>query len=198
MMNHPQIGTGHILLGLLAEGDGVACRALTALGADLDSARAALEKSRPQRNGAVSGHLPFSPRGKKVCELAFREALALGRNYVGTEHVLLGLVREGEGTGASVLVALGISPEDARAKVLELLRGYEKAEQPEPPAQPKARSDEEMRRVWDALLIAHQATCERCALLALLCPDCRKAAGECVVRGQIERLPLEEVPADEH
>lgn len=127
-LNHAEIGTGHMLAGLMAEGGGVAYQALSALGLGAGSVPEALAKRQPAGGEQHPGRLPFSPRGKKVCELAFREALMLGCNYVGTEHVLLGLVREGEGTEANILVALGINPEDARAKVLELLRGYQKAE----------------------------------------------------------------------
>lgn len=126
--NHDEVGTGHILLGLLEEGGGVAYLALTALGADPGSLRDALDKRLPRSSEPVTGHLPFSTRGKKVCELAAREAVQLGCSYVGTEHVLIGLIREGEGTGAHILVALGLHPGLVEAKVLELLGTFEKAE----------------------------------------------------------------------
>lgn len=121
-MGHDQVGTGHILVGLLAEGEAAAYQALAALGADLESARATVSRSRP--HSGPQGHVPFTPRGKRVLELSLREAIKLSHNYVGTEHILLALIREAEHTGQSVLVSLGIRPEDARVKVLEVLRGY--------------------------------------------------------------------------
>ncbi len=124
MMNHPEVGTGHLVFGLIAEGEAVACQALTALGADTDSVRERVVKGQHPGGGAPRGHIPLSPRVKKANELALRESLKLGHRYVGTEHVLLGLIDEGEETGVSVLVALGISPADLRAKVMELL-GYD-------------------------------------------------------------------------
>lgn len=128
MMNHAEIGTGHIVVGLLHEGDGVAGRALAALGADLDSAREALAKRLPSVPGPLRGHIPFTTRANRACEMAQREALNLGHTYIGTEHVLLGLVAEGDDAGVSVLTALGISPGDARAQVMELLDGYVRSE----------------------------------------------------------------------
>ena len=124
LLGHADIATGHLLLGLIAEGDGIAGRALKSLGVTLDSAREVLSL-RMISDGAAApgGMLPFKPRAKKVLELSLREALQLGHNYIGTEHLLLGLIREGEQAGASVLEPVGVSPPDARAKVLELLRG---------------------------------------------------------------------------
>ena len=129
IMHHPEVGTGHLLLGLMAEGGGVAWQALSALGLDLDDARTRVARM-PAAAGLLPPNPPFTSRCGKVLELALREALGLGCNYIGTEHLLLGLVREGQGTGASVLVALGVNPEDARSKVLELLHGYANAAVP--------------------------------------------------------------------
>ena len=107
MLNHNYIGTEHILLGLVHEGGGVAAEALTALGIGLEAVREQVEEIIGQGQAAPAGHIPFTPRAKKVLELSLREALQLGHNYIGTEHILLGLVREGEGVAAQVLQKLG-------------------------------------------------------------------------------------------
>jgi len=107
MLNHNYIGTEHILLGLVHEGGGVAAEALTAMGIGLDAVREQVEEIIGQGQAAPAGHIPFTPRAKKVLELSLREALQLGHNYIGTEHILLGLVREGEGVAAQVLQKLG-------------------------------------------------------------------------------------------
>lgn len=107
MLNHNYIGTEHILLGLIHEGEGVAAKALESLGISLDAVREQVQEIIGQGQQAPSGHIPFTPRAKKVLELSLREALQLGHNYIGTEHILLGLIREGEGVAAQVLVKLG-------------------------------------------------------------------------------------------
>ena len=107
MLNHNYIGTEHILLGLIHEGEGVAAKALESLGISLEAVRQQVEEIIGQGQQAPSGHIPFTPRAKKVLELSLREALQLGHNYIGTEHILLGLIREGEGVAAQVLVKLG-------------------------------------------------------------------------------------------
>ena len=111
MLNHDYIGTEHILLGLIREGDGVAAKALESLGISLEAVRQQVEEIIGRGQQAPSGHIPFTPRAKKVLELSLREALQLGHNYIGTEHILLGLIREGEGVAAQVLVKLGADPE---------------------------------------------------------------------------------------
>ena len=107
LLNHNYIGTEHILLGLIHEGEGVAAKALESLGISLEAVRAQVEEIIGQGQSAPTGHIPFTPRAKKVLELSLREALQLGHNYIGTEHILLGLIREGEGVAAQVLVKLG-------------------------------------------------------------------------------------------
>jgi len=107
LLNHNYIGTEHLLLGLIREGDGVAAQALEALGISLDTVRGRVEEIIGQGKDAPTGHIPFTPRAKKVMELSLREALQLGHNYIGTEHLLLGLVREGKGVAAQVLTGLG-------------------------------------------------------------------------------------------
>src|SRR5436309_1489320 len=125
MLNHNYIGTEHILLGLLHEGEGVAAKALESLGISLEAVRQQVEEIIGQGQQAPSGHIPFTPRAKKVLELSLREALQLGHNYIGTEHILLGLIREGEGVAAQVLVKLGADLNLVRQQVIQLLSGYQ-------------------------------------------------------------------------
>src|SRR6201991_1085438 len=125
MLNHNYIGTEHILLGLIHEGEGVAAKALESLGISLDAVRQQVEEIIGQGQQAPSGHIPFTPRAKKVLELSLREALQLGHNYIGTEHILLGLIREGEGVAAQVLVKLGADLNRVRQQVIQLLSGYQ-------------------------------------------------------------------------
>jgi ATP-dependent Clp protease ATP-binding subunit ClpC len=125
MLNHNYIGTEHILLGLIHEGEGVAAKGLEALNISLEGVRAQVEEIIGQGQQAPSGHIPFTPRAKKVLELSLREALQLGHNYIGTEHILLGLIREGEGVAAQVLVKLGADLNRVRQQVIQLLSGYQ-------------------------------------------------------------------------
>jgi ATP-dependent Clp protease ATP-binding subunit ClpC len=125
MLNHNYIGTEHILLGLIHEGEGVAAKALESLGISLEAVRQQVEEIIGQGQQAPSGHIPFTPRAKKVLELSLREALQLGHNYIGTEHILLGLIREGEGVAAQVLVKLGADLSRVRQQVIQLLHGYQ-------------------------------------------------------------------------
>ena len=125
MLNHNYIGTEHILLGLIHEGEGVAAKGLESLGISLEAVRSQVEEIIGQGQQAPSGHIPFTPRAKKVLELSLREALQLGHNYIGTEHILLGLIREGEGVAAQVLVKLGADLNRVRQSVIQLLSGYQ-------------------------------------------------------------------------
>jgi ATP-dependent Clp protease ATP-binding subunit ClpC len=124
MLNHNYIGTEHILLGLIQEGEGVAAKALESLGISLEAVRSQVEDIIGQGQSASTGHIPFTPRAKKVLELSLREALQLGHNYIGTEHILLGLIREGEGVAAQVLQKLGADFNRVRQQVIQLLSGY--------------------------------------------------------------------------
>jgi ATP-dependent Clp protease ATP-binding subunit ClpA len=124
LLNHNYIGTEHILLGLIHEGEGVAAKALESLGISLEAVRAQVEEIIGQGIEAPGGHIPFTPRAKKVLELSLREALQLGHNYIGTEHILLGLIREGEGVAAQVLVKLGADLARVRQQVVQVLSGY--------------------------------------------------------------------------
>ena len=125
MLNHNYIGTEHILLGLIHEGEGVAAKALESLGISLDAVRQQVEEIIGQGQQAPSGHIPFTPRAKKVLELSLREALQLGHGYVGTEHILLGLIREGDGVAAQVLVKLGADLDRVLQQVILPLYGHQ-------------------------------------------------------------------------
>ncbi len=125
LLNHSYIGTEHILLGLIHEGEGVAAKALESLGISLEAVRNQVQDIIGQGGSSPSGHIPFTPRAKKVLELSLREALQLGHNYIGTEHILLGLIREGEGVAAQVLVKLGADLSRVRQQVIQLLSGYQ-------------------------------------------------------------------------
>jgi ATP-dependent Clp protease ATP-binding subunit ClpA len=124
LLNHNYIGSEHLLLGLIHEGEGIAALALESLGISLEAVRAQVEEIIGQGQSAPVGHIPFTPRAKKVLELSLREALQLGHNYIGTEHILLGLIREGQGVAAKVLVKLGADLPRVRQQVIQLLSGY--------------------------------------------------------------------------
>ncbi|MCM3660282.1 ATP-dependent Clp protease ATP-binding subunit [Georgenia satyanarayanai] len=125
MLNHNYIGTEHILLGLIHEGEGVAAKALESLDISLEGVRQQVTEIIGEGQQAPGGHIPFTPRAKKVLELSLREALQLGHNYIGTEHILLGLIREGEGVAAQVLNKLGADLNRVRQQVIQLLSGYQ-------------------------------------------------------------------------
>ncbi len=125
MLNHNYIGTEHILLGLIHEGEGVAAKALESLGISLEAVREKVEEIIGHGQQSPTGHIPFTPRAKKVLELSLREALQINHTYIGTEHILLGLIREGEGVAAQVLVKLGADLNRVRNQVLQLLSGFQ-------------------------------------------------------------------------
>jgi len=130
-LNHNWIGTEHLLLAVLREGHGVGAKALESMQISLDATRQQVESIIGRGQGTVgAGHIPFTPRGKKVLELSLREALQLGHNYIGTEHILLGLIREGEGPGAQVLTGLNADLDTVRERVVELVRGHQGKELP--------------------------------------------------------------------
>ncbi len=164
-LNHSFIGTEHVLLGLVHEGDGVAAQALGSLGITLESARAKVTEIIGVAEAAPGGSPPFTPRAKKVLELSLREALQLGHNYIGTEHILLGVVREGEGVAAQVLVGLGADLPRVRQEVIRLLSGYPGGHVPEagsgpasePGAGPMSRAG--LRRAGPT---EAEPTCGRC------------------------------------
>jgi ATP-dependent Clp protease ATP-binding subunit ClpC len=134
MLNHNYIGTEHILLGLIHEGEGIAAEALTSLGISLGAVRQAVEEiiGRGTQPPSESGHIPFTPRSKKVLELSLREALQLGHDYIGTEHILLGLIREGDGVAAQALVASGVDLNRARQRVIQMVHTISAEDKPSP------------------------------------------------------------------
>ena len=132
MLNHTHIGTEHLLLALIRESGGVAAQALASLGITEESSRQQVEEivGRGQP-GQQHGHLPFTPRAKKILQLSLREAIALGHGYIGTEHILLGLVREGEGVAMRVLDGLGVDPNRVRQQVIQLVSARRVHDEPE-------------------------------------------------------------------
>jgi ATP-dependent Clp protease ATP-binding subunit ClpA len=131
LLGHNYIGTEHLLLGTLREAEGIGAQALSALSVDIDTMRVLLGEMVGRSESEPSGHLPFTPRAKKVLELSLREALELQDSYIGTEHILLGLMREGEGLAVQMLSRQGVDKQSVREKVIELLAG-EAGREPEP------------------------------------------------------------------
>jgi Clp amino terminal domain, pathogenicity island component len=147
MLNHNYIGTEHLLLGLIHEGEGVAAKALTSLGISLEAVRHQVEEIIGQGPASPSGHIPFTPRAKKVLELSLREALQLGHNYIGTEHILLGLLREGDGVAAQVLVGLGADLNRVRHQVIYLVHTGPKGGRPTRIATGEASAESRVLRI---------------------------------------------------
>jgi ATP-dependent Clp protease ATP-binding subunit ClpC len=139
--NHNYIGTEHLLLGLLAEPDGVARRALLAAGVTLDDSRARVQAAVGTGKRTPAGHIPFTPSAKKVLELGLREALSLRHDYIGTEHLLLGLIREREGLGARLLTQAGVDLLSLRMRVLDLVPPGEAPESKRRPFWARSRHD---------------------------------------------------------
>jgi Clp amino terminal domain, pathogenicity island component/UvrB/uvrC motif len=165
MLNHNYIGTEHILLGLIHEGEGVAAKALESLGISLEAVRQRVEEIIGQGQQAPARHIPFTPRVKKVLELALREAQQLGHNSIGTEHILLGLIREGDGVAAQVLVKLGADLSRVRQQVIRLLHGYQDREPAAASRQPPGRAGREDRELLSRL--AGQVTAMESRLSAI-------------------------------
>jgi ATP-dependent Clp protease ATP-binding subunit ClpC len=161
-MHHAFIGTEHILLGLLRDAEGVGGEALSHLGVSYGAARQKVEEIIGPVGSMPSDSPPFTPRAKKVLELALREALKLGHSYIGTEHILLGVVREGEGVATTVLVALGVEPARVRQEVLRIMAGY---------SEPTRAEGSEGSEGSSALARA-TATSEPC------CPHCRAGVAD--------------------
>jgi len=120
-LQHNYIGTEHLLLGLIREGDGVAAKALASKGVELDATRKQVEEMIGKGNAVPNGHIPFTPHARQVLELSLREALQLGHSYIGTEHILLGLIREGEGVGTQVLIKMGVDLGDLRTATIDMM-----------------------------------------------------------------------------
>jgi ATP-dependent Clp protease ATP-binding subunit ClpC len=140
-LDHNYIGPEHILLGLIGEGSGVGVKAFASMGISTDAVRQRVEQVIGRGQGASQGHIPFTPPAKKVLELSLREALDLGHTYIGTEHLLLGLIREDEGVAAQVLAGFGVDLHRARQQVIVLLAGRD----PEAPAAPGPALADDLR-----------------------------------------------------
>jgi ATP-dependent Clp protease ATP-binding subunit ClpC len=125
-LDHNYIGTEHILLGLVHEGEGVAAKALESLGIGLETVRRRTEEAIGHGQHASSGHIPFTPQAKKVLELSLRESVQFGHHYIGTEHILLGLIRQGDGVAVQVLTGLGADLDHVRQQVVQLLAEYQR------------------------------------------------------------------------
>src|ERR1051326_8547956 len=167
MLNHNYIGTEHILLGLIHEGEGVAAKALESLGISLEAVRHQVEEIIGQGGSSPSGHIPFTPRAKKVLELSLREALQLGHNYIGTEHILLGLIHEGEGVAAKALESLNISLEAVRQQVEEIIGQGQAAPTGHIPFTPRAKKVLELS-LREALQLGHNYIGTEHILLGLI------------------------------
>jgi ATP-dependent Clp protease ATP-binding subunit ClpC len=124
LLSHHHIGTEHLFLGVLSEGEGLGAQALRAFDIDLEDVRGRVRKAVPPRSTPPGGHIPFTPQAKKVLELSLREALTLGHNYIGTEHILLGLIREGQGLAAQIITEKGHDLEDVRLEVVKVLKSH--------------------------------------------------------------------------
>ena len=184
MLNHNYIGTEHLLLGLVREGDGFAARALVSLDISLDAVRQQVREIIGQGQAAPTGHIPFTPRAKKVLELSLREALQLGHNYIGTEHILLGLIREGEGVAAQVLQKLGADLDRVRQTVIQLLSGFAagaKGPKVEGGAEREVRAEMEVERATETAPIAVPSAED-----APMCPNCFAALDETLALKTVE------------
>jgi ATP-dependent Clp protease ATP-binding subunit ClpC len=144
-LRHNYLGTEHLLLGLLREGEGMAARVLVSLDITLDEVRAQIARVIGEGEEVTAGQIPFTPRAKKVLELALKEAMALSHDYIGTEHILLGIAREGEGVAARILVDFGADAERVREAVLALVPGLPFGHPP-PPGKPRS-----LRKRLDAI-----------------------------------------------
>jgi ATP-dependent Clp protease ATP-binding subunit ClpC len=179
LLDHDYIGTEHLLLALSHEGEGVAARVLKDSGVELTALRAEVERRVPRGDGQPAGHIPFTPRAKKVLELSLREALSLGHNYIGTEHLLLGLLREEEGVAAQVLTGMGLELEAVRRRVVETLdtvggtRAGSPVEAVEPPTCPGCHRS----LAGDGLAIKLIEVPEAGAVRIVYCRRCGRALG---------------------
>jgi ATP-dependent Clp protease ATP-binding subunit ClpC len=188
LLHHNYIGTEHILLGLIREGDGVAAKALESLGISLDAVRGQVEEMIGEGHEEAAGHIPFTPRAKKVLELSLREALQLGHKYIGTEHVLLGLIAEGEGVAAQVLKRMGADLDRVRQTVIQLLSGYtgetpetqpgrEQAGDPRGPRCPTCRRDLERSAAYRTVTVKNEAGEDPIEISVLFCTACGRTVG---------------------
>jgi ATP-dependent Clp protease ATP-binding subunit ClpC len=202
MLNHNYIGTEHILLGLVRESEGIAAKALESLGISLEAVRSQVEEIIGQGESPPAGHIPFTPRAKKVLELSLREALQLGHNYIGTEHILLGLIREGEGVAAQVLQKLGADLKRSRETVLSLVSASGSAEGLQSSGRPSGSSTlRALRLAAEAAAELGSETVEATHLLLGLItsgdPDVDRLLGTWGVDASVVRARIEELAAEE-
>jgi ATP-dependent Clp protease ATP-binding subunit ClpC len=187
MLNHDHIGTEHILLGLIHEGEGVACRALRSLGVSLEAVRGRVQETVGEGTSAPTGHITFTPRAKKVLELSLKECQQLGHHYIGTEHILLGLIREG-GVGAKTLNAMGISLDGVRQQVIQILGGEPGAvrletmqphveQGPQHPRCPRCNVSLEDALAFRTLSVKQQDGDEERDVVVVFCNRCGNALG---------------------
>jgi ATP-dependent Clp protease ATP-binding subunit ClpC len=183
LLDHNYIGTEHLLLGLIQEQEGVAASALVAMGVELQTVRTQVEEMIGRGHDPPGGHIPFTPRAKKVLELSLREALQLGHDYIGTEHILLGLIREGEGVAAQVLEKLGVNLVRVRVTVMQLLSGYPKSGSEISETDPAARFTEATIEApgFDPVEISNLPRC----------PGCRRELGGTLVHRALQ-VPSED------
>src|SRR5262245_25636714 len=184
MLNPHYLGTEHLLLGLVREGDGIAAQALVSLDISLEAVRRQVEEIIGQGQAAPTGHIPFTARAKKVLELSLREALQLGHNYIGTEHILLGLIREGEGVAAQVLQKLGADLDRVRQTVIQLLSGFAagaEVRKVEGGAEMGVSAEMEMELATETAPIAIPVTED-----APMCPNCFAALDETLAVKTVE------------
>jgi ATP-dependent Clp protease ATP-binding subunit ClpC len=186
MLDHNYIGTEHLLLGLIHEQEGVAAEALRSMDISLEAVRFHVEAIIGRGQDPPTGHIPFTPRAKRVLELSLREALQLGHNYIGTEHILLGLIREGEGVAAQVLQKLGADLGRVRQQVIHLLSGYTGAGEE---TQPRGieRSVSEVRGRIDRVL-------RRLDSMEAEFRDLRAELADILLSGQSAGASLEQTP----
>ena len=181
MLNHNYIGTEHILLGLIREGEGVAAQVLESLNISLEAARQKVDEAVGQGKAPVTGHIPFTPKAKKVLELSFSEALQLRHNYIGTEHILLGLIREGEGVAAQVLRQFGVDLETVRRRVLEgqdISAGDASVAEALPgPACPRCRGELATYAAYHTITVPDEDETAARQVLFVFCRNCNNTLG---------------------
>ena len=181
MLNHNYIGTEHILLGLVHEGEGVAARVLESMDVSLEGLRQLVEEMIGEGHHALTGHIPFTPRAKKVLELSLRESLQLGHTYIGTEHILLGIVREGEGVAAQVLQKFGILLPTVRRRVLEELDisvdDVSEAEVPTGPACPRCAGELATHAAYRTITVPDEDETTARQFLFVFCRKCNRTLG---------------------
>lgn len=182
LLNHAYIGTEHVLLGLLNEGEGIGCQALVRHGMSLEVAREKIREIIGEGAESPSGHIPFTPRAKKILELSLREALQLGHNYIGTEHFLLGMVREGQGVAAQVLAQNGITLASLRETVLDLLKANPElrvaAARPWPRIEPRVpclHAPDHLR--YRSVEIPSQTDLPPVSAILVICSNCKATVG---------------------